>query len=120
MKKLMICAMLLGLLTTLSVAQRGRASSIGPSTNTRMPGVAPISPLPNTAVSGVTGISGSHHGVAPSTMGSESRPLDVKPSTLSSPDLTTVTPATTHTGADRVVPPDTQGISDLPLTPPSR
>lgn len=78
MKKLIICGMLLGLLTTVSVAQRGRAVG-GASPTARMPNVAPMSqpmsPVARTPNAAAT----SHDGVTPNAVSGSTHAKTVSP-----------------------------------------
>lgn len=107
MKKIVICGMMLGLLTAVSWAQRGRPVARGPISGGRIGSVSPNVGMNPSAVSM------SHGGIAPNaatrpnavtTTGKN--PNTVKPNATMDPTASTVG---SHTGAgtpDRVITPD--------------
>jgi hypothetical protein len=110
MKKVLVCGMLLGLLTSVSYAQRGRAAG-GVGTTVRMPNVMPVSP---TAGMNPNSISKGHDGVLPNaTTGKNPKPLTPNATTdptakTVGPDAKTVGPNTVTPVPDRVIMPDAQ------------
>lgn len=109
MKKVLICGMMLGLLTSVSYAQRGHAiGGVGPGART--PNVGPVSP--NARVS-PNAIGVGHDGVMPNavTMGKNPKPLTPNGTTdptakTVDPTAKTVGPNTITTVPDRVITPD--------------
>jgi hypothetical protein len=100
MKKLLVCGMLLGLLTSLSFAQRGRAYG-GVGTSARIPNVGPVSPNARTSPNAIgTG----HDGVAPNATTGKN-PKHSAPNATADPTARTVGP-NTGTVPDRVITPD--------------
>ncbi len=108
MKKTVVCGMLLALLTTVGVAQRGRAmGGVGPTA--RMPGIDPIGPSARVSPSSVNV---GHNGVAPNAVSAGTHAKTVTPNaTKTAPNTKTVSPKAT-TVPDRAIAPDAQGISD--------
>ncbi len=114
MKRILICGMMLGLLTGVGFAQRGRAvGGVGPAA--RMPGNAPVVGTTPNAVTTTHGsttpnaVSGSTHAktVTPNaTNGAQAAAV-----TPNSGNATTVSP-NVNTVPDRALNPDAQGISD--------
>jgi len=108
MKKVLVCGMLLGLLTSVSYAQRGRAAG-GVGTTVRMPNVMPVSP---TAGINPNSINKGHDGVLPNaTTGKNPKPLTPNAATdptakTVGPDAKTVGPNTVTTVPDRVIMPN--------------
>jgi hypothetical protein len=89
MKKLLVCGMLLGLLTSLSFAQRGRAYG-GVGTSARIPNVGPVSPNARTSPNAIgTG----HDGVAPNATTGKN-PKHSAPNATADPTARTVGPNT--------------------------
>ena len=88
MKKVLICGMLLGLLASVGVAQRGRAGSVGPTVRT-MPAAA--RPMPNA-------ITIPHGGIAPTAR--------VAPNARTSGSATAVAPTTVSPSAKTKVAPN--------------
>ncbi|HSY10820.1 MAG TPA: hypothetical protein VK976_01395 [Verrucomicrobiae bacterium] len=127
MKKILICGMMLGLLTTVSFAQRGRTvGGVRPTaTGPRMAPVAPMAPMASAAPNAVSNSRGS---VAPSSVNSSTHAKTATPNAASTPSTAkTVTPnpnaASTsptaktvtpnaNTVPDRTMLPDAQGVTD--------
>ncbi|MGA2688930.1 MAG: hypothetical protein ABSE85_12755 [Candidatus Korobacteraceae bacterium] len=105
MKKVLVCGMLLGLLTSVSFAQRGRAIG-GVGTSARIPNVGPVSP---TARINPNSINTGHDGVLPNaTTGKNPKPLTPNATTdptakTVGPDAKTIGPNTVTTVPDRVI-----------------
>ncbi len=82
MRKLIVCGMLLGLLSTVSVAQRGRATG-GAGPTVRMPNAAPMSqpmsPVARTPNAAAT----SHDGIAPDAVSGSTHSKTVSPNAQS-------------------------------------
>jgi len=110
MKQLLVCGMLLGLLTSVSFAQRGHAIG-GVGTSARIPNVGPVSP---NAITSPNAISMPHAGVLPNANTTGKNPTRVAPNATTDPTAQTVGPAaktvgpTTVTVPDRIIPPDAQ------------
>lgn len=123
MKKLITCGMLLGLLSTVSFAQRGRAAAgVGPSA-----GMSNSAPMARSMPNAVTT---SHQGVAPSAVAPNHRAKTVAPNAASTPNAkgtTTVAPnAKSATAPDarsvhnRVMVPDADGLGTQPRINPNQ
>ena len=111
MKKILICGMMLGLLTTVSFAQRGRTvGGVRPTaTGPRMAPVAPMAPMASAAPNAVSNSRGS---VAPSSVNSSTHAKTATPNAASTPSTAkTVTP-NANTVPDRTMLPDAQGVTD--------
>jgi hypothetical protein len=92
MKKLLICGMLLGLLTTVSYAQRGRAVGGIGTTGARLPNAGTVSP---------------HVGITPNAVGMPHGGVLPNATTTTSKTTRTVTPNATSNPAARTVGPNT-------------
>jgi len=111
MKRLLICGMLLGLLTTVCMAQRGGSR---PMPNVRMPnaienqhgGVAPNAIAPGSArtVGPVTTTAPPSATVPPNAERMGTHANTVSPHTTVSPNATTVAPNARTSGAETVAP----------------
>lgn len=95
MKKLLVCGMLLGLLTGVSYAQRGRTvGGVGPSA-ARFPNVGPVSPH---AGVNPNSIGMAHGGVLPNATTTTSKtPKTITPNATFDPKAQTVGPHATTT-----------------------
>jgi len=109
MKKVLVCGMLLGLLTSVSFAQRGRAIG-GVGTSARIPNVGPVSP--NASIN-PNSISTGHDGVLPNATTPGKNPNRAGPNATFDPTAQTVGPTaktvgpnTVTTVPDRVITPD--------------
>ncbi len=109
MKKVLVCAMLLGLLTSVSYAQRGRAVR-GAGATARMPNVMPVSP---TAGINPSAVSKGHDGVLPNATTTGKNPKPLTPNATTDPTAKTVAPNAKTVGPnpvttvpDRVITPD--------------
>ena len=79
MKKILICGMLLGLLSSVSVAQRGRAIGMGPTARGPVgANVGPIGPIGPNARINPSSVSVGHGGIAPNA-----KPIDAIGGTVS-------------------------------------
>ncbi len=108
MKRILICAMMLGLLTSVSVAQRGRAAGgVGPTA--RMPGMEPVAPAGRIGPNAVT--LGHGVGVPPDAISTASHSKTVTPNATSGSKAKTVSP-NANTTPDRATMPDAQGSID--------
>jgi hypothetical protein len=113
MKKLLICGMLLGLLTTLSVAQRGRAvGGVGPTA-----GVSNNAPMAHTMPNAVTT---NHDSVAPNATNSRSHSKTVAPNATTSPNTKSTTPPDARNVPNRVMLPDADGLGTQPRVNPNQ
>jgi hypothetical protein len=109
MKKVLVCGMLLGLLTSVSFAQRGRAIG-GVGTSARIPNVGPVS---STARINPNSINKGHDGVLPNATTPGKNPKPLTPNATTDPTARTVDPTaktvgpnTVTTVPDRVITPD--------------
>ena len=109
MKKVLVCGMLLGLLTSVSFAQRGRAVG-GVGQGARTPNVGPVSP--NARMS-PNAIGVEHDGVLPNATTTGKNPKPLTPNATTDPTAKTVDPAAKTVGPnsettvpDRVITPD--------------
>src|SRR5215469_9017148 len=101
MKKLLICGMLLGLLTSLSYAQRGRAvggHGVG-TVGARMPNADPVSPHAGMNPSAI-GIA--HGGVLPNARTAGETPRTIAPNATINPKARTVGPNSVTTPPNKV------------------
>ncbi|MGA2370032.1 MAG: hypothetical protein ACLPPV_17675 [Candidatus Korobacteraceae bacterium] len=119
MKKVLVCGMLLGLLTSVSYAQRGHAIG-GVGTSARIPDVGPVSPNARTSPNA---LSVGHDGVMPNATTTGKNPTHVGPNATfdptartvgpntktADPSARTVGPNTVTTVPDRVITPDATG-----------
>jgi len=115
MKKVLVCGMLLGLLTSVSYAQRGHAvGGVGPSA--RIPSVGPVSPNARINPSAI-GIG--HAGVLPNATTTGKNPTHVGPNATFDPNARTVGPtANTAEPSARTVGPNTvTTVPDRVITP---
>ena len=133
MKKIMICGMMLGLLTTVSFAQRGRTvgGARPAATSPRMAPAAPMTPMATTTPNAVSNgrsdvapnsVNSSTHAktVTPDATSTPSTAKTVTPSAASTPPMTkTVTP-NANTVPDRTMLPDAQGVNDHAATTPNQ
>ena len=101
MKRLIVCGMLLGLLTTVSFAQRGRAIG-GATAGARIPNVGAISPHAGINPNSV-GLP--HGGVLPNATTSKT-PKTITPNATINPKAGTVRPNSETVRPDRVTLPD--------------
>ena len=110
MKKILLCGMMLGLMTTVGFAQRGRSvGGVGPTATAPMAPTAPRAPMARTTPSAVPN---AHGDIAPNSVSGSTHAKTVTPSaTSTSPTAKTVTP-NAGTVPDRVQLPDAQGASD--------
>jgi hypothetical protein len=110
MKQVLVCGMLLGLLTTVSFAQRGHAVG-GVGTNPGITNVGPVSPIARPSPNAITV---PHEGVAPNATTVEKNPSRVAPNATSDPTAKTVAPTANTVGTtpgtvpDRVILPNAQ------------
>lgn len=127
MKRILICGVVLGLMTGVGFAQRGRAvGGVGPAVggvgpSARMPANAPVVRTTPNAVTNT------HGSVRPNAISGSANAKTVKPNATSGANATAVAPnagnATSvspnaDTVPDRAINPDAQGISDhTRLTP---
>ncbi len=101
MKKLLVCGMLLGLLTSLSFAQRGRAIG-GVGTSARVPpSIGTISP--NARVN-PSSISIGHGGILPNATTMGKTPKTITPNATTNPRARTIKPDATAPRPDVTVP----------------
>jgi hypothetical protein len=105
MKKVLVCGMLLGLLTSVGYAQRGHAvGGVGPAART-MPNVGPVSP--NARINPGAISTGPHATtVGPQATTVEKNPNRVAPNATTDPTAKTVGPEATNVGAHTVTVPD--------------
>jgi len=101
MKKILLCAMALALLTSLSFAQRGRAMGGGP-TGVRSPNAGAVSPH---AGVNPNSLGMPHGGVLPNAATAKTS-TTVKPNATVNPKSTTVNPNAKTVQPDRVTLPD--------------
>src|SRR5271155_2241214 len=86
MKKILVCGMLLGLLTSVSYAQRGHAvGGVGPGA--RIPNVGPVSPNARTSPNAI-GVG--HDGVMPNAVTTQKNPKPLTPNATTDPTAKTV------------------------------
>ena len=104
MKKLLICGLMVGLLSSVGVAQRAR--SMGPAART--PGMEPIAP---NAHMGAGSASVGHSGISPSAVPAGTHARTATPNATSGTSSKTVSPNAGRP-SDRVMLPDARGISD--------
>lgn len=105
MKKLLICGMLLGLLSSVSFAQRGRSvAGVGPSANT-----TGISGMPSHTPFNPNAVGVNHGGVMPNARTVGSQPSTVPSSATRS--NTTAIPSSTRTAPSKVTGPDARTVN---------
>ena len=113
MKKLLTYGILLGLLSTLGFAQRGRAAGgVGPAVG--MQNTAPMArTMPNA-------VSTNHHGVAPNAVSSNRQAKTVAPNAVTAPNSNVPAKAPSATvapDANRTTAPDARNVPDQVTAP---
>ena len=121
MKKLIICGMLLGFLSTLSFAQRGRAAGgAGPAV-----GMSNAAPVAHTTPNAIPV---PHQGVSPNAVGPNGKATTVAPNAAATPNASpTTSPNAKSTTApdarnvpNRVTMPDADGLGTQPRISPNQ
>jgi hypothetical protein len=121
MKKILICGMLLGLLTTMSFAQRGRAAGgVGPAV-----GASNAAPMAHTMPNAVPV---PHQGVSPNAVGPSGKTKTIAPnatatpaaSSTTSPNAKSTTAPDTRNVPNRVTMPDADGLGTQPRISPNQ
>lgn len=111
MKKIFVCGILLGLLTTVSFAQRGRAAGgVGPAAGIPTTGtIAPNARIPDAATI--------NRGVSPSAVPTSPHAPIVGPNVASHPDTPTVSPNAASGGNSKTVAPNAESAPDHVISP---
>jgi hypothetical protein len=114
MRKVLVCGMLLGLLTSVSYAQRGHAvGGVGPSAAT-MPNIGSMSP--NARINpNATGMG--HDGVLPNATTAGKNPARVAPNATTDPTAKTVGPAANTVGTHAITVPGRVITPEAPTGP---
>ncbi|MFZ0314125.1 MAG: hypothetical protein WAL85_15570 [Candidatus Korobacteraceae bacterium] len=114
MKQVLVFGMLLGLLTSVSFAQRGHAVG-GVGANPGIPNVGPVSPMARPSPNAITM---PHEGVAPNATTVEKNPSRVAPNATTDPTAKTVGSTAQTVGPDaKTVGPTTVTVPDRVITP---
>jgi len=116
MKKVFVCGMLLGFLTTLSYAQRGHSiGGVGPMARPRgadLGGIHSTTGLNPNAKINPNSVGIGHGGVTPNAIPMSTHSKTVSPDAAGDPSVRTVHPNATTMPDARPVPPDAERVPD--------